>query len=133
VAADVRPEHCEDQVGEAVDHRRVPVESLRAVDHAEDPQPTRDAVQVAKLALQAAENRESDLARDLVCLLERHLRADLAERTRERAVRVLRRVAGDDGTVATHVGERKRQLDTARRLHRRRQGEAEFSQSRCDA
>jgi hypothetical protein len=85
--ADVRTEHREDQVGEAVDHRGMPIESRRTVHHAEDAHPARDAIEVAELALQAAEDREPDLARDFGRLLERHVGADLAERPCERAVR----------------------------------------------
>ena len=68
MTADLRTEHRQDQVRESVDHRRMPVESRRAVHHAEHPRPARDAIEIAKLALQAAEDRQADLARDLVAL-----------------------------------------------------------------
>ena len=71
MAADIGTEHREDQVGEAVDHGWMTVEIRRAVHHAEDAHPPGDTIEVAELALQAAEDREADLARDLLSLLQR--------------------------------------------------------------
>src|SRR5690348_13997685 len=61
----------QDQVGEAVDHRRLPDETRRGVDHAERAYPVRDAIQVAELPLQAAEHGQRGEPRGFVTLLHR--------------------------------------------------------------
>ena len=56
--ADIGAVELEDQVGEAVDDERLAVEARCGVDHAEDPAPARDAIEIADGPLQAAEDRE---------------------------------------------------------------------------
>src|SRR5262245_18860489 len=53
VAASLRAVEFDDEIREAVDHFRLAVELGRRVDHAEDPQPGGDAVEVAQFALEA--------------------------------------------------------------------------------
>src|SRR6185503_15711989 len=70
VGAPVRPEQLEDQIGEAVDHERLLVESGCRVDHAEHARPGADSIEIAELALEVAEDRESHKSRRLVTLLD---------------------------------------------------------------
>src|SRR6185369_3109680 len=98
----------DDQLGEAVDDGGDLGEAGGDVDHAEDAQPGGDPVEAAKLPLKAAEHRQSDQARRMDSLLQRHVAADLAARLGQRAVRIEWQVAGDRGAVAAypHPGER---------------------------
>src|SRR5262245_46944953 len=56
----LRPPQLENQVGEAIDHRRLPVETGRRVDHAEHAMPLAHPIEVAERALQAAEDAQPD-------------------------------------------------------------------------
>src|SRR5215831_19363569 len=58
VPAALRPVQLDDQLGEAVDDGGLIPEAGRRVHHAEHAQPSRYAVEIAELALQAAENRK---------------------------------------------------------------------------
>src|ERR1044071_5591742 len=127
-----RPVQLEDQVGESVDHGRLVDEAGRRVDHPEDAQPARHAVEVAELALERPEDRERRQPRGLVALFERYLGADLAQHGRERAVRQLRAVAGEVDAVPGDARERDRKRHAGRRLQRLGKDEAERLQVRLD-
>src|SRR5580765_8867627 len=92
VGADLGPEEIDDELAEAVDHRRLADEPRRRVHHAEDPRPGGDAVEGAEGALQAGEDRQRGEPRRRITLLDRQVAAHLAERLRERAVGVQRAV-----------------------------------------
>ena len=87
VGARVGAEHLQDQVGEAVDHRREPVEPGAGVDHAEYPQPRLDPVQVAQRLLQAGQDRQGGQPSGRVALFLGQIGADLAQWFCQRPVR----------------------------------------------
>src|SRR4030095_4294667 len=72
-----------DQIAEAVDDERHFRESRRAVDHAEHPEPCRDAIEISELALQARKNRQRRETRGVARFLQRHVEPDLPQRCRE--------------------------------------------------
>src|SRR5271168_1130905 len=57
VRSDGRPEHLDNEIGKAVDNARLLIESGRRVDHAEHSRPSRDSIEIAESAFQAAKNR----------------------------------------------------------------------------
>ncbi len=65
----LRPVEFQNQVGEAVDDCRLLIEAGSGIDHTEDAQPGRHAVQIAQFAFQVAQNRQRHQARRLVALL----------------------------------------------------------------
>src|SRR5664279_6134969 len=67
VLSTLRAVQLHDQVGEAIDDRGLLFETGRGIDHSEDPDPRRYPVEVAQLALEAAEDRQRGEA--CACLL----------------------------------------------------------------
>jgi hypothetical protein len=80
------------RIGKSVDHQREAVEARCRIDHAEDPQPSRDAIEICQLPLQAAQNGERCVAGGIVSLLLRDLRANLAQRLGDGAIGLQRDV-----------------------------------------
>ena len=104
-------EHVEDQVGEAVDHVRLPGETRNRVDHPEHAGPGRDPVEVTQGTLQAAQHRECRQPSCFVRLLLADGVADLAERVGDRTVRSLRAVTRCPRSVSDDPDELERQDD----------------------
>jgi hypothetical protein len=90
----------DDQVREAIDDRWLALEAGRRADHPEDAQPGRDPIEIAELALEAAQDRESDQPGRLIRLLHGHVVIDLAQWSGDAAVGVLWSVPADIGAVA---------------------------------
>jgi hypothetical protein len=86
MTASLGSKHLKDQIGKAVDHQREAIEARCRIDHAEHPEPGRDPIEIPQLAFQAAQNGECRVARGIVSLLLRDLRADLAQRLGNRAI-----------------------------------------------
>ena len=66
--------------------RGITVEGVAALTMPEDPQPSRDAIEISQLPLQAAQNGERCMAGGIVSLLLRDLRANLAQRLGDGAI-----------------------------------------------
>ncbi len=96
VGSDVWPVQFEDQLGKPMDDARLLVEPRRGIDHAEDSHPGASAVEIAKGALQAAENGERRETRGFVAQFNSQFAPELAQQFRKETVRALRSVAGDD-------------------------------------
>src|SRR5262249_36644761 len=121
MAAPLRAVQLDDEIGETVDHLRLAVELGRGVDHAEDPQPGGDAVEVAQLARDAAKQGERGRARRLVGLLDGAFRPSLSERPADRTIRTLRPVPRNVSPAAAHAHEGEGQFQAGWDLHRRGQ------------
>ncbi len=93
-------EQVDDEIREAVDHGRVIAERAAAIDHAEDPQPSGDALEIAEFSFEAREHGECGALRRRVALFDGEVLANLAERGGERAIGVQRHVPGDVDAVA---------------------------------
>src|SRR4051795_6985035 len=57
--SDPGPEHTQDELREAVDDRRLTVESGRRVDHPEHSAPAGDSLQAPEFALETAQDRQT--------------------------------------------------------------------------
>src|SRR5258706_2260906 len=90
------------------------------------------AVEVAELALEAREDRQSGQSCRGVRLLHRDVASDLAERLCERTVRVGRTVTGNQHSRADDPHPGKREHGARRQLERSRKDEAEVVQSLSD-
>lgn len=88
VRSDLRAEDIDDQVGEPIDDTGLPPEPRRGIHHAEDPRPRGDSIEIAELTLQASKYRQAGESRCVIGLLFGDFKTHLAERRRERAVRV---------------------------------------------
>src|SRR6185369_10632515 len=84
----VGTEDLDDEIGEAVDDGRLPIEAGRRIDHAEDADPCCDPVEAAELAPQACEDGQARQTRREIRLLLRHLAPHFPEWLREGAIRV---------------------------------------------
>src|SRR5262249_31347493 len=80
VLADGLADHLDHQIGEAVDHLWLVAEAVGRVDHAEHLDDAADLVEAAQIRADRRQEREPDLARDLIALLDREILADLAVR-----------------------------------------------------
>ena len=78
---------------------------------------------------QAAIHAVAHAVHERVALLGADLAPDLAERLRERSVRVLRSVPGDQRAAADDADEVEREDDAGRELDRRRQRESQRAQA----
>lgn len=94
VGARFGAEEVDDEIGEAVDHERLPVEAGRRVDRPQHAAPGRDAIEVAQRALEAAEDGKPRKPGRRVALLQADLASDFAKGRRRRSVGILRAVAG---------------------------------------
>ena len=83
VRSNAGSEHTQDQICEPVDDCGLTIESRRGVDHAEYPVPARDALQVAELALETAQDGKTGKAGGRIRLLHRDFGAHLAKRLSE--------------------------------------------------
>ncbi len=132
MGAALGPEQLENQIRKAVHDARLLIEARRRVDHAEDARPRAYSVEIAELALDAAEHRERRETCRAITLLDGQVAPDLAERRRQRAVGVQRAVAGDVRMVPKHAHEAKRKQDAGRRPDRFRQDEPQRFELRGD-
>ena len=96
--ADRLAEHLDHQVGEAVDHLGLVAEAVRRVHHAQHLDDAADLVEAAQVRAYRGEQREPDLARNLIALLDREILADLA--LRRRLAVANRTVARDEEKIA---------------------------------
>lgn len=119
----VRPVEFKDEVREPIDDIWLLVETRRRIDHAEYSRPGRDAIKVAKRALETAENRQRSESGGDVALLGRDLAPEFAKWCRKRAIGILRPVAGDQYPGAEHPHEPEGQDNSGWRLRGRRQRE----------
>ena len=78
--ADRLAEDLHHEVGEPVDHAGLVAEAIGRVHHAQHLDDALDPVEAPDARANRREQREPDLARDLVALLDRELAADLAAR-----------------------------------------------------
>src|SRR2546425_2740421 len=102
VLADGFAEDLDHQIGEAVDHLGLVAETVRGVHHAQRLDDPTDLVEAAEVRPDRREEREPDLARDLIALLHREVLADLALRSRFAVTN--RAVAGDEEQIAGSHG-----------------------------
>jgi len=117
VRAALRAIQFENEVRKSVDHSRRLGEARRNIDHPEHAQPRRHAIQVSQLAPECREESDGGRSCRLVSLVERQIRAHLAQRSGEGAIRIERPVPREVHTVASAAGRRERQPH-ARHRHR---------------
>ena len=91
------------------------------VHHPEHPQPCGHTVKIAQRPFQIPQDRQPDQLRCVIPLLNGQLGPEFAQRTGNRPIRILRRMAGDVRLVAAHNHLPERQHQPRRRLERLRQ------------
>lgn len=118
-------ENADDEVAEPIDHGRLLIEPWRRVHHAEYASPSRDPIEIPKLALQASQNREAHEPGRQGCLFLGHVRAHFPERPRERTILVRGAVTRDQRACTHDSDPGKQKSDPRRKLQWLWQDDAE--------
>src|SRR5437588_10049730 len=88
--------HRQDQVGESIDDSRLLAKIGCAVHHAEHSQPGRHPVEIPQLTFETTQHCQGNHSCRFIRLLRRYFRSNFTKRTRERTVRPLRTMPGNE-------------------------------------
>src|SRR5258708_13253487 len=96
----------QDGIGEAIDNRRLPAKIRRGVDHAEDPEPGRHAIQITQSTFKATQYGKRSQTCQFIGLLLCDLCPNFTKRSRQRAVWQLRSISRTKLTLSTYTHPR---------------------------
>src|SRR5438270_9852598 len=97
----------QDQVGEPVYDSWLLAKIWCAVHHAEHSQPGRHPVEIPQLTFETTQHCQGNHSRRFIRLLRRNFRSNFTKRTRQRTVRPLRTVPGNESSLTSYSYPRK--------------------------